>query len=85
MQNDREECFFLLTSTGVAELRPPTLRFTEGVAEFRPPGLWSGEGVAGLRRPADFRRGEYGKGYAEQGSDDPAGAGLGLDRKCVVN
>jgi len=85
VQNDREECFFLLTSKGIAEFRPPTVRFTEGVAELRPPGLWFNEGVAGLWRPAGFRRDEYGKGYAEQGSDGPAGAGSGLDRKCVVN
>ena len=75
----------MFMAKGFAEFVPPAERFTEGVAELRPPGLWSGEGVAGLRRPADFRRGEYGKGYAEQGSDDPAGAGSGLDRKCVVN
>jgi hypothetical protein len=56
VQNDREECFFLLRSTG----------------------------VAGLRRPADFRKGEYGKGYAEQESDGSSGV-PGLDKKCVVN
>jgi len=64
---------------------PQLLRFSEGVAGLRPPRLWSSGGVKGLRRPADFRRDEYGKGYAEQGSDGPAGAGSGLDRKCVVN
>ena len=54
---------------GFAEFVPPAERFTEGVAELRPPGLWSAGGVLGFSGPADFRTGEYGKGYAEQGND----------------